>query len=320
MLHDNQQKLYYTATELLERGVKEIPMLWKPFFPQTGLMGFTGSSDVGKSTFLRQLATSICKRDTSFLGYPLNVRHGNVIYISTEDGADAVSMSLTKQLGGLDPHCVNGLKFVLNQGDPQIAVKSILATEKVDLIIIDAWTDLYIGNPNDPIQVRKSLKALTTLAEKHHCAVIILHHTTKNSEYHKPDKNRLNGSQGIEAKLRVLLELRQGQDGEKLMTVLKGNYIPDRIKKESIVFSFDEEKLLFNETGKSIDKCLPLSQQRCSFANDKNLANKIRHMKDVENLTFEAIFGKLSKELGEGNCPALTTIKNIYYSVSRSAA
>jgi len=287
-------------------------MLWKPYIPKTGLVGLTGPSDTGKSTLLRQLAISICQRNIEFLGKPLNVESANVVCISTEDGKEAVSASISKQLTGVDPKTVKNLKFIFNDGDPKEVLKNILKTEKVDLVIVDAWADLYIGNTNDVGQVRKSLNALSRISEKYGCAIIILHHTVKNSEYHTPNKNRLNGSQGIEAKLRALIEVRQGDNEERVLSILKGNYIPGDKKHKSMILKFDEEKLLFHATGKEIEKNSILQREGHSFMDDAELAGLIVSLKRDDNLSFEKIRDRLVSERGE-DAPSLTTIKNIYY-------
>jgi len=86
----NKPKSYYTAKELFNRKIMEVPMFWKPFIPLKGVVGITGSSDAGKSTLLRQLAIETCLRRNSFLGFPLNSRYGSLVYISTEDTDDAI--------------------------------------------------------------------------------------------------------------------------------------------------------------------------------------------------------------------------------------
>ena len=318
--NDNAVKMYYTAEELLNREVKEIPMLWKPFIPQTGLAGLTGSSDTGKSTLLRQLAISICLGKTELLGYPLNVRYGSVVYISTEDGKDAISVSIRKQLMGTEPAKVNRLKFIFNDGDPKKTLPTILRKEKVDLVIIDAWTDLFVGNPNDVVQVRTSLNGLSSIAEKFGCSVIILHHTVKNAEYYKPDKNKLNGSQGIEAKLRALIEIRQTENGGRMLSILKGNYISNKQKSNSLVLRFDEDQLLFHSTGMTIEKNTMLSRDRNRFVDDAELRKRFLELKDGEGISYDRVREQLTIEFGEERIPSLTTLKNIHKSVSQNVA
>ena len=44
-----------TGEMLLNQNIKEIPTLLEPLLPKSGLVCLAGSSDTGKSAFLRQL-------------------------------------------------------------------------------------------------------------------------------------------------------------------------------------------------------------------------------------------------------------------------
>lgn len=317
---NKRKKAYFTAEELMKRELRELPTLWNPFLPKVGLVGITGSSDTGKSTLLRQLAIAVCNGSTKFLGYPLNPAHRSAIYISTEDSEDAVSVCLKKQFGdGLNAKDLPGLLFVFNQDNPVETACEIMESRAIDLLIIDAWADLFNGNTNDVSHTRKALNELNKIAIENKCLVIILHHTVKNSEYNRPDKNKLNGSQGIEAKLRVLLELRPRNTDERILSVLKGNYISGKIKNKSIVLEFSEDRLLFRKTGE-IDKNSIVESGKGAFSKDTGLAKRIKHLKDQEGLSFPKILTIVKAEMPGENQPSLTTVKNLYRSVSQSAA
>ena len=47
------------ADEILRMKSETLPSLVDPLFPRQGLVGFAGSSDTGKSTFLKQLAVPL---------------------------------------------------------------------------------------------------------------------------------------------------------------------------------------------------------------------------------------------------------------------
>ncbi|NPD47616.1 hypothetical protein [Lentimicrobium sp. S6] len=80
---DESNKQIFSATELLNRDVKEIPQLLEPILPKVGLCGFAGSSDTGKSSFLRQLAISVGLGEPKFLGFKLNAENKKAIYGSS---------------------------------------------------------------------------------------------------------------------------------------------------------------------------------------------------------------------------------------------
>lgn len=308
----SNQKKFYTVEELMKREIKEVPKLWKPFFPQTGLAGLTGSSDTGKSTLLRQLCIAVCYGKNEFLGYPLNPKHRSAIYISTEDCEDAIAASVRKQLNNLQPKEVAGLKFVFNQDDPIKTASDILVKEKADLLVIDAWADLFSGNINDITQTRKELNSLKKIAAKHGCLVVILHHTVKNSEYSRPDKNKLNGSQGIEASLRALLELRPGAGTERILSILKGNYISTQVKNTSLVLDLNEDYLLFKTTGKTVEKNSIAESTRGMYSGNTELVKSIIHLRDEEKLSYPKILEKITKENPKLDPPSLSMIKKMY--------
>ncbi|MCK4818852.1 PriCT-2 domain-containing protein, partial [bacterium] len=87
---------FYTGEELLLRKVSQLPTLLDPILPQVGLVALGGSSDVGKSTFLRHLAINISSGEEKFIGFPINAKHNRVIYVSTEDDDYAVSYLIHK--------------------------------------------------------------------------------------------------------------------------------------------------------------------------------------------------------------------------------
>jgi RecA-family ATPase len=74
-----------TGKQILELEMKTVPTLVEPFIPKYGTMSLAGSSDLGKSYLLLQLADAVINGSSDFLGFRLNVTHKAAIYISTED-------------------------------------------------------------------------------------------------------------------------------------------------------------------------------------------------------------------------------------------
>ena len=82
------------ASDLIKRGVQEIPMLFAPVFPRKGVALFAGSSDAGKSMLLRNMAISVATgRD--FLGWKYKGIRRSCIFVATEDDEDATSYLLS---------------------------------------------------------------------------------------------------------------------------------------------------------------------------------------------------------------------------------
>lgn len=250
------EKGYITARMLLEMPIYEMPYLWKPFFARTGLVGFVGSSDVGKSTFVRQLLLAVVAGESSFLGHSLNARYKRGIYVSTEDYVDDLSPILkqTQQELRLPADVFEGLIYIFHSEDLLGRLRKLLSTQPCDVIIIDSLTDIFGGKQiNDVGQIRAFLNEYSELANEFGTLIIFLHHTSKRAEEATPSKHNSVGSQGFEAKVRTLIEFRRDISNQSLrhFCVVKGNYIPDEAKDKSYVLKFANR--VFYATGQRID-------------------------------------------------------------------
>jgi RecA-family ATPase len=249
---NGESKGSYSGNELLSRKIENIPTLVDPIFPAVGLVAIAGSSDTGKSSFLRQLAVSIVLGLPSFLGLQLNTKYHKAIYVSTEDDDFAVSFLLNKankKFGRL-PSEYDGLTYIFDTENLLTTIDKKLSAAPCDAFFIDAFTDLYGKSMNDSNQVRTFLNEYSQLAQKHSCLGVFLHHTGKRTEALEPSKHNLLGSQGFEAKMRMVAEIRTDPNdpAKRHLCIVKGNYLDKTHKSESYVLSFDEN-LLFTYTG-----------------------------------------------------------------------
>ncbi|NPD47412.1 AAA family ATPase [Lentimicrobium sp. S6] len=166
------------------------------------------------------------------------------IYVSTEDDDYAISFLLNK--ANIDRRLPNesfqDLTFIFDTHELVEKLDQQLKVSKVDLIVIDAFTDIYGKSMNDTNQVRTFLNEYSQLAQRHKCLIIFLHHTGKRTEELAPSKHNLLGSQGFEAKMRLVIELRNDliYSDKKHLCIVKGNYLPNEYKTESFVMLFDE--------------------------------------------------------------------------------
>jgi energy-coupling factor transporter ATP-binding protein EcfA2 len=251
----NEGKKWFSVTDLM--GMTDGPQercLWEPYIPKIGIVALAGPSDCGKSTLARQLALAVATQQSEFLNYPLNVKHGMSCYVATEDEHFGTKRVLEKQLSGFDIEGTDKLQFIFDSQSFLKDLSAFLEENKVDLVVVDAWADIFSGNPNMNTDVRQALAPWSDLAKKHECCIVMLHHNVKNSEKDKPDKNKLIGSQALEAKLRCVLELRLGNNpDERFLTILKGNYLPPEVKNKPFVLKLDSNSLLFSNTSKAID-------------------------------------------------------------------
>ena len=243
---------FITGRELLEAGNEEMPTLLGPILPKTGLVALVGSSDTGKSAFLRQLALAVALGDDTFAGLPLKLTHQRAVYVSTEDDRRSVSFltrkQTTRRINILADY--ERLFFLFETDDLIVQLTELLALYPVDLIVLDAFSDLFEGRLNDSQFVRAFFKPYKQLAAQHDCLIILLHHTGKYKDEQVPSKHHVVGSQAFEAKMRVVMELRADPVYPELrhLCILKGNYLGREDKESSRVLAFDEN-LTFHATG-----------------------------------------------------------------------
>lgn len=244
-----------TGYDVFKSDKEEIPKLLEPFFQKVGLASVVGSSDTGKSSFLRQLALSIVLKKDKFLDFKLNINHGSVVYVSTEDEFYSTKGSITKQLKELKTADkeIENLKnlFFLFEFDYLIErLEFILNNSQIDLIVIDSFADVFTGDLNSNTKVREFLNAYNKLAIKYGTLIIFLHHLGKRSDYKKSSKDNIIGSQGFEAKMRSVLEIKSSKRiNERKLTLLKCNFLPSSYKNESYLLEFNSN-LIFSNTNK----------------------------------------------------------------------
>jgi len=239
-----------TGEELLGLNIEKFPTLLDPIFPKVGLIALAGGSDTGKSSFLRQFAIHVSSRMENFLGFDLETKHNSAIVFSTEDDRMAISFLLNKQNTRLKfPHeAFTNLRYVFESVNPIEELDRQLTIKPADVVIIDTFTDIYSGEMNATNKVRSFLNEYNNLAQKHETLFIFLHHTGKGKDQQQPSKNNLLGSQGFEAKMRLVMELRKDSinPSRRHLCVVKGNYLPEKFKNESFVLDFDEHMLFHN--------------------------------------------------------------------------
>ncbi|UKB86363.1 AAA family ATPase [Chryseobacterium sp. MEBOG06] len=199
------------------------------------------------------------------MGYKLFPQHQNVIFISTEDDPTSTSISIKKPISKIiqdtdkDISLLNHLKFIFevdtNLTNPDNIFNVLardLKSNPTDLIVVDAFTDIFSGDINSSTKVREFLNQFSKIAKTYNCLILFLHHTGKKVSKFSASKDNVLGSQAFEAKMRVVLELKPFPNDENLrtLTITKGNYISSKLKKYSKILSFDEDTLLFSDTGK----------------------------------------------------------------------
>lgn len=245
------QPVTYTGAELFNLDTRNIPNIIDPIIPSVGIWAIVGSSDTGKSILLRQLALSIT-RNLDFLSFKTNPKHSSVLVIATEDDSVSTSFMLRKQaetIIGLDR-----IRFHFETDNIPEYIETQLTSQPVDLIIVDAWSDVFGQNLNDSALIRQTLNIYKNLSEKFKCSIGFLHHTGKRTQKLVPSKDNILSGQGFEAKMRLVIELRAdaANDDHKHLCIVKGNYLGKEYKNSSYKLLLDTETFQFSDTGQRI--------------------------------------------------------------------
>lgn len=246
-IEGNKEKNTFTGLELFNSEIDEIPKLVDPIISTAAVFALVGASDTGKSALLRQLALSIVQNEP-FIGFRVLPKFGKVLMVVTEDEAQAVSFLLKKQ--AKTSKNLQNITFHFDTEDIPTYITAHLETQQCDLIIIDAWADVFGQNLNDSALIRQALNKYRTIANTYQCAIGFLHHTGKRTENLVPSKNNILSGQGFEAKMRLVIELRNDLEipNIKHFCIVKGNYLGRDFKQSSFVLDFNEQDFTFTNT------------------------------------------------------------------------
>lgn len=212
---------------LMDNVPDTFPFLWGEHLLQKGLAGIIAETDSGKTTLALELCLAIAKGESTFLSIPLNPRRRAALFVSTEDDLDLLGIRM-KRFQSTQSLIVNKtpIAFDLMSGSSERTIQSIkdaLPEHGVDLIVVDAFGDLLMDDPNNAAQVRQILTAYQSLAAELDCVILFIHHVRKTAGA-VPSKADALGSTAFQAKLRTLVGVSMNLDRSIEIKLLKGNY------------------------------------------------------------------------------------------------
>ena len=282
------RKYLVNGFDMLSTTTEQMDYLLSPLLPRVGVAALVGSSDSGKSTLLRGLAMAVVSGAKRYIGFELNPTHHSAIYISTEDDAAAIGTLMQRQLEELctPKEAYTSLDFIFDTDNLIENLEKMLEDRPRDLVIVDAFADLYTGPLNENNRVRGFINTFSQLAVKYNTLFIFLHHTGKRTESLTPSKHNAIGSQGFEAKMRLLMELRPDPTRHDIrhLCVVKGNYLSAEYKHDSFELRFTPS-LNFEATGERV----PFSMLREHNDDEREeRAEQARALRD-EGMTLQQI-------------------------------
>ena len=274
------RKYLVNGYDMLSRPMQHLECLLHPILPRVGVAALVGTSDSGKSTLLRSLAMAVAAGSKEFLGFTMNVYRRRAVYVATEDDEAAISALMHRQIAELGTSSADyaTLDFIFETENLLEVLDKTLTDAPADLVVIDAFADLYTGPMNENNRVRSYLNNYSQLAQKHQTLFLFLHHTGKRTENLAPSKHNAIGSQGFEAKMRLVMELRPDpeQNDIRHLCLVKGNYLAEEFKHDSFMLRFTPG-LNFEATGERVP--FAMLRERTT-ERDEELLEKMRDMRE----------------------------------------
>ena len=257
-----ERKHIYNGLELIRSFNDEREYLLFPFILRSCVMAVVGVPDAGKSQFARSLSLHVVGVKVEFLGMSLTAKNKKVLYVCTEDDEQATKFLVQKQGEslGLVPEQLENIRFLF-AGETSTEellqlIRDEIERESIDLLVLDSYGDIHIGEQNSNGDMRNTLKPISNISRKYNCAVLILHHLTKAGYNLTPSQQHVSGGAGFVQKVRAVLDMRNGEGNIKYLTCTKGNFVSRKYKETAIELIFNEDTFLFESTGNNV----PLSE------------------------------------------------------------
>jgi len=260
----------------------------------------SGQGGIGKSTLALQwafeMAHSSPRKSAGIELYPDRLANTtpSVVYASAEDAEWVIrqrSQRLIRRQGETMPQALHYIDlkgrvlFEPDIGDYTGPPKTTddfdelwkhVAAVKARLVVIDPVMAVFAGNENRVVEVRMFISALTEMAVKHQCAVLLLAHNTKAARSRDADPydtGHVAGSASWQDGVRGVLSFARPAQGEeeewedwqvrRVLRVIKANYGMSNIECEltAIPVSEDDRAIRLFSDGKWV---MPKRKQKQS--------------------------------------------------------
>ena len=292
----------FTLAEL-EKNTTEPPLeIVREILPE-GVCIFAGESGSRKTFLALQLAESIAS-GKSFLG--LETLKGYALYLALETPAAEIRRRCSAM--HMASEDIINMGFVpaetfRNDSTSFCAESSLSPTieriykesqtsEPLRLVVIDIWgqvsgTTKY--GENDHQAVYRYLNPLYRVANKHYCAIVLIHHTRKQSAFKRTDTpifDEILGTSGLRgtSTSRWLLQKPDKQHDHSRLAIENKQAAPGQMNGKTTALVFDENKTRFERIGDEAE----IAKRKCK--NEYNANPIVTYIKDrlKESPTFKA--------------------------------
>lgn len=293
-----------TAKELMSLPIPEVEWLIPNLLP-AGLALLAGPPKVGKSYLLLKFAKEVIKAG------------GKAFYFAGEDSHYLLRSRLV-QLGLQDSedlmhHC--GREALFAKPDQFLEkIESALKATRLDVIFLDNMELVLPPKPrgsDDYAYYYQQLPQWAALASKHNCAIVMTHHTRKETTDNPFDA--ILGSQAIMETSDTVMVMQKAKRDRQYDLHVTGKYIPDEtynLVRNGVEFEIEglakDAQLRMNPTQNAIYQFIaanPDCHQKTivdALSLDKgNLSRDIGKLIAAEHISGDAVRGYVVRQHGD---------------------
>ncbi|MEN6386005.1 MAG: AAA family ATPase [Phycisphaerales bacterium] len=170
---------------LPQQPIKE---LIEGFLAESQVMVFVGFGGEGKTLFM--INAGVCVAGNHLFMGTRKTTQGNVLFVDEESGLSQFNLRLQKVINGIDgdpniPFFYTSLSlFNLTTRNDLNELEKIIIDLSIKFVIIDAFMDVTPGaDRNNSKDVSPVMQGLRDIAERHKCAIVVIHHNNKRGGY-----------------------------------------------------------------------------------------------------------------------------------------
>jgi len=207
----------------------DLEWLWTGYVPRSVVTVVSGPQSVGKTALLAELAASVTTGTAFKTGVVVPLR-GDVLWYTVEDDPSTILAARLKGAGVLLGRVLMpdydsfGSRIRTTTWPSSLGqVAALVGQVCPGLIVFDPLTSFLAGgfSPNDPVQVRVVMDALTRLAAATTAAVVVTLHTRKSRSGHPLEWIAGSAAWSQAARQVISLERHPSLPDHYLLSVLK---------------------------------------------------------------------------------------------------
>ncbi len=243
--------MFVNGKELMEMKLEGAGFIVEQLVPEVGITYFTAKSGRGK-TFVSVFLCLSVLTGGKFMGL-FETKKGNVLFIDEENGEVVIQQRLRLINEAVPIEELPNIHFKIMENftldsESISKIKKIVEEKKINLIIIDCLSRVFLGDENSSKETRRIYALLKKLCHENKLAVIILHHSRKSENEEIGEEDMRGSSELSAAAVSVLLMDKSNKYGCLIMKQTKlriGMPLQDQIFFE-LKFSEDKTQCALN--------------------------------------------------------------------------